>query len=39
MPKIPFARVACNGGEIRNVTEVISSGWLTTVRSVGCQTW
>jgi len=29
-PKIPFARVTCNGDEIRNVTEVINSGWLTT---------
>ncbi len=30
MPTIPFARIACDGDEIRNVSEVIKSGWLTT---------
>ncbi len=27
---IPFARVICDGNELRYVTEVIQSGWLTT---------
>jgi dTDP-4-amino-4,6-dideoxygalactose transaminase len=29
-PKIPFARVACDGNELKYLREVIESGWLTT---------
>jgi dTDP-4-amino-4,6-dideoxygalactose transaminase len=28
--KIPFARVACDGNELKYVREVLESGWLTT---------
>jgi dTDP-4-amino-4,6-dideoxygalactose transaminase len=30
MMKIPFARISCDGNEIKYLTEVIESGWLTT---------
>lgn len=30
MRKIPFARVVCDGNELKYVREVIESGWLTT---------
>ena len=30
--KIPFARVACDGNELKYVREVLKSGWLTTAR-------
>jgi len=29
-PRIPFARVNCSGNELKYVTEVLESGWLTT---------
>lgn len=28
--KIPFAKVSCKGNELKYITEVIESGWLTT---------
>ena len=28
--KIPYAKVSCNGNELKYVAEVIESGWLTT---------
>jgi dTDP-4-amino-4,6-dideoxygalactose transaminase len=28
--KIPFAKVACDGNELKYLTEVLASGWLTT---------
>ncbi len=28
--KIPFAKVSCNGNELKYIAEVIESGWLTT---------
>ena len=30
--KVPFARVFCDGNELRNVSEVLRSGWLTTAK-------
>ncbi len=30
MHKVPFSKVFCNGNEIKYVTEVLESGWLTT---------
>jgi len=30
MQKVPFAKVACTGNELKYVTEVLESGWLTT---------
>lgn len=28
--KVPFSKVSCNGNELKYVTEVLKSGWLTT---------
>lgn len=28
--KVPFSKVSCNGNELKYVTEVLESGWLTT---------
>ena len=30
MLKIPFSKVTCDGNELKNITEVLQSGWLTT---------
>jgi len=30
--KIPFAKVECSGNELKYVSEVIQSGWLTTAK-------
>ncbi len=30
MPDIPFAKVSCNGNELKYISEVLESGWLTT---------
>lgn len=30
MQKVPFSKVTCNGNELKYVTEVLESGWLTT---------
>jgi dTDP-4-amino-4,6-dideoxygalactose transaminase len=30
MKKIPFSRVECDGNELRYLSEVLASGWLTT---------
>ncbi|MDR2928985.1 MAG: DegT/DnrJ/EryC1/StrS family aminotransferase [Cytophagaceae bacterium] len=30
MQKIPFSKVSCNGNELKYITEVLESGWLTT---------
>ena len=30
MLKIPFSKVSCNGNELKYITEVLESGWLTT---------
>lgn len=28
--KVPFAKVSCNGNELKYISEVLESGWLTT---------
>jgi dTDP-4-amino-4,6-dideoxygalactose transaminase len=30
MLKIPFSKITCNGNELKYITEVLESGWLTT---------
>jgi len=30
MMKVPFSKVSCNGNELKYITEVLKSGWLTT---------
>ena len=30
MLKIPFSKVSCNGNELKYISEVLESGWLTT---------
>ncbi len=30
MLKVPFSRISCSGNELKYVTEVLESGWLTT---------
>lgn len=30
MKKIPFCRIVCDGNELKNIGEVLESGWLTT---------
>ncbi|PWD98019.1 DegT/DnrJ/EryC1/StrS family aminotransferase [Marinilabilia rubra] len=32
MLKVPFSRVKCEGNELKYVTEVLESGWLTTAQ-------